>query len=150
MPTDQDLLPVADSEADVEQATVWARRVGLDRVAGYLAGVMSAWVTAGYRTRTAVLISANEARARLAADPNLVLVDVRAPGEFAAGHIDGARNIPAPDLRTRYTELDPAKPTVVLCSAGPRGSMVASILKQRGFVEVYNVAGGTAGYNAAG
>jgi glyoxylase-like metal-dependent hydrolase (beta-lactamase superfamily II)/rhodanese-related sulfurtransferase len=150
LPTDKDLLLVADSEADVQQATVWARRVGLDRVVGYLAGGMSAWVTAGYATGTAPLVSANEAHARLADGPGLVLVDVRAPGEFAAGHIEGAINIPAPDLRTRYTELNPAKPTVVLCSAGPRGSMAASILKQRGFVKVYNVAGGTTGYHAAG
>ncbi|MGC9396864.1 MAG: rhodanese-like domain-containing protein, partial [Anaerolineae bacterium] len=158
LPTDQDLLLVADSEADVKQATVWARRVGLDRIAGYLKGGMPAWVTAGYATGAVSLLSGKEARARITADPDgshmltagLVVVDVRAPGEFAAGHIAGPVNIPAPDLRTRYTELDPAKPTVVLCSAGPRGSMAASILKQRGFVEVYNVAGGTAGYNAAG
>ncbi len=110
---------------------------------------MSAWVTAGYRTRAAALISANEARARLAGDPDLVLVDVRAPGEFAAGHIEGALNIPAPDLRARYTELDPTKPTLLICSSGNRGSLAASILKQRGFAEVYNIAGGTAGYNAA-
>jgi len=158
LPTDQDLLLVADSEADVTQAMVWARRVGLDRVAGYLRGGMSAWVTTGHPTTTVHLLSGKEARARIAGDPDgspeftagLVVVDVRAPGEFAAGHIEGALNIPAPDLRTRYTELDPAKPTVVLCSAGPRGSMAASILQQHGFVEVYNVAGGTTGYNAAG
>lgn len=149
LPTDKDLLLLADSEAAVMQATVWARRVGLDRITGYLKGGMSAWVTAGYRTSTAPLVSANEARARLASDPNLVLVDVRAPGEFAAGHIEGALNIPAPDLRTRYTELNPAKPTFLICSSGNRGSLAASILKQHGFTEVYNIAGGTAGYNAA-
>ncbi len=150
LPTDKDLLLVADSEVDVKQATVWARRVGLDRVVRYLAGGMTAWVTAGYTTSTTSLICGKEAHTRLADNSDLVLVDVRAPGEFAAGHIEGALNIPAPDLRTRYTELDPAKPTVVLCSAGPRGSLAASILKQRGFVEVYNIAGGTTGYHAAG
>jgi len=149
LPTDQDLLLVADSEAAMMEATVWARRVGLDRVAGYLKGGMSAWVTAGYPTSTVPLVSANEARARLADDSSLVLVDVRAPGEFAAGHIAGALNIPAPDLRTRYTELDPARPTLLICSSGNRGSLAASILKQRGFAEVYNIAGGTAGYSAA-
>lgn len=150
LPTDQDLLLVADSEADVKQATVWARRVGLDRVAGYLAGGMSAWVTTGHPTSAVSLLSGKEARARIADDPGLILVDVRTPGEFAVGHIKSALNIPAPDLRARYTELDSTKPTVLLCSTGPRGSMAASILKQRGFVEVYNVAGGTAGYHAAG
>jgi len=144
--TDTDILLVADSAAAAAEATVWARRVGLDRVAAYLAGAMSAWVTAGYAAAALHLLSAAALRAGLG---NVALVDVRTPQEFAAGHIAGATNIPAPDLRARYTELDPAQPTVLLCSTGPRGSLAASILKQRGFAEVYNVAGGTAGYNAA-
>ena len=41
------------------------------------------------------------------------LVDVRQPGEYAAGHIPGARLIPVADLAERLDELDPAKPTLV-------------------------------------
>ena len=41
------------------------------------------------------------------------LVDVRQAGEYAAGHIPGAKLIPLPELSDRLDELDPAKPTVV-------------------------------------
>jgi len=41
------------------------------------------------------------------------LVDVRQPGEYASGHIPGARLIPVADLAERLGELDPAKPTLV-------------------------------------
>lgn len=41
------------------------------------------------------------------------LVDVRQAGEYAAGHIPGAKLIPLPELSERLDELDPAKPTVV-------------------------------------
>ncbi len=79
-----------------------------------------------------------------------MLVDVRTPLEFADSHIEGAINIPASDLRTRYKELNPEKLTYVICSTGNRSSLAASILQKHGFKEVYNVAGGMTGYSAAG
>ena len=54
------------------------------------------------------------------------------------------------ELRTRYQELDPRKPTIVICSAGNRSSLAASILEQHGFQEIYSVAGGMRGYSVAG
>jgi rhodanese-related sulfurtransferase len=80
----------------------------------------------------------------------MVLVDVRAPGEYESLHIEGAINIPVADLRTRYEELEPNAPTVLICSTGNRSSIGASILKQHGFKEVFNASGGMTGYSAAG
>jgi rhodanese-related sulfurtransferase len=122
----------------------------VDRVTGYLYGGMTGWVTAGRRTADIHLISAQDLYDRITGTTELVLVDVRAPLEFQDSHIEGAVNIPAPDLRTRYKELDPTKPTFVVCSSGNRSSLAASILQQHGFTEVYNVAGGMRGYSAAG
>ncbi len=150
LPTDKDILLVADDYEDAVAANVWARRVGVDRIVGYLDGGMVAWVTAGYRCDSVHLISAEDLHAMVNGRANFVLLDVRAPLEFAESHIQGAMNIPAPDLRTRYQELDSARPTVVICSTGNRSSMAASILKQHGFKEVHNVAGGMTGYSAAG
>jgi hydroxyacylglutathione hydrolase len=150
LPVDKEILLVADDYGDAVTANLWARRVGMDRIAGYLYGGMTAWATAGLRASDIHLVSAKELHDRVTGTSNLVLVDVRAPLEFADGHIDGAVNIPAPDLRTRHTELDPDKPTFVVCSSGNRSSLAASILKQHGFKEVHNVAGGMTGYSAAG
>jgi len=150
LPIDKDILLVADDHADAVTATLWARRVGVDRIVGCLHGSMMAWATAGQPTADVHLISAEDLHDRVTGTSNIVLVDVRAPLEFQDSHISGAVNIPAPDLRTRHNELDPEKPTFLVCSSGNRSSLSASILKQRGFKEVHNVAGGMTGYSAAG
>jgi rhodanese-related sulfurtransferase len=124
--------------------------VGIGRIVGYLQGGMVAWATAGLRTADVHLISAEELHDRVTGTANMVLVDARSPLEFQDGHISGAVNIPAPDLRTRHVELDPDTPTFVVCSSGNRSSLGASILKQHNFREVHNVAGGMTGYSAAG
>ncbi len=70
------------------------------------------------------------------------LVDVRSLPEFAQGSLKGAVNIPLDDLRSRYQELDPDKPTVVYCEVGIRGHLATRILKQNGFKDVRNLKGG--------
>ena len=150
LPTDKDILLVADSYEGAVTADLWARRVGMDRIVGYLDGGMMAWATRGYRTADIHLVSAEALHDRVTGTSNLVLVDVRTPLEFEDGHIGGAVNIPAPDLRTRYQELDPDKPTFLVCSSGNRSSLGASILKQHGFKELHNLAGGMTGYSQAG
>jgi rhodanese-related sulfurtransferase len=79
-----------------------------------------------------------------------VLVDVRSRSEYDAFHIEGSINIPTPELRTRYAELDPGIETVLICNTGRRSSLGASILLRQGFTKVHNVPGGTTGYSAAG
>lgn len=149
LPKDKKFLLVVDDFDDALTATAWARRVGVDQILGYLVGGMSAWVMAGQRTAAINLISAEDLHDRVTGTENFVLVDVRARLEFQDSHIDGAINIPAPDLRCRYNELDPEKPTCVVCSSGNRSSLAASILERHGFREIYNVAGGMTGYSAA-
>jgi len=83
-------------------------------------------------------------------DRNMTIVDVRDPSEYEEFHIEGAVNITAPDLRKRYSELDPTISTVLICSTGIRSSLGASILKQHGFKNVFNSAGGMTAYGAAG
>jgi hydroxyacylglutathione hydrolase len=147
---DSAILLVADSEGQAEEAAMWLRRVGLDQVMGYLQGGTHAWASAGLPIGHVEQLSAETLHRMSTGGRSIVLVDVRARAEFEAVHIRGAVNIPFPDLRTRYRELDPDLPTVVICGAGFRSSLGASILKQRGFTEVMSVAGGMKGYSAAG
>jgi rhodanese-related sulfurtransferase len=150
LPTDKDIMLVSNSPEEAARAAVWARRVGVDRIIGYLDGGMIAWAAAGLLTRHVKQISAEELHGRVTGSSDIVLVDVRAPLEYLDNHIKGAVNIPVADLRTRYAELDPGKPTVLICSSGNRSSLAASILQQHNFKEVHNVAGGMTGYSAAG
>lgn len=150
LPPTAEILLVAVSLDQAAQAAVMLRRVGLDRVTGVLHGGMFAWARAGLPLGHVTQVSAHELHQMTTQGEKLVLVDVRAPSEYEKFHIDGALNIPAPDLRSRYTELDSQARTVVICSTGHRSSMAASLLKQRGFADVVNVSGGMTGYTAAG
>ena len=79
---------------------------------------------------------------RTAELPNLQIVDVRNPGEVAAGAIPNAIGIPVGQLPARLGELDPAKPTVVYCAGGYRSSVAASLLRRNGFNDVSDILGG--------
>lgn len=76
---------------------------------------------------------------------NKQVVDVRSPAEVEqtplAGVV-GPRHIPLDELRDRLGELDPAAPTVVVCCVGLRAHVGARILRQHGFQDVANLAGG--------
>ena len=70
------------------------------------------------------------------------LVDIRNPGEFALGTIEGSQPIPVGQLPGRVGELDRTAPTVVFCAGGYRSSVGASVLRQAGFDDVSDIIGG--------
>jgi rhodanese-related sulfurtransferase len=82
------------------------------------------------------------ARAR---EDHPLIVDVRTPQEFAAGHIAGALNIPIDELRLRKAELSAVKPIVTYCEVGQRGYLATRILLQTG-QNVVNLSGGYRAY----
>jgi rhodanese-related sulfurtransferase len=62
-----------------------------------------------------------------------LLLDVRTPEEFAAGRIDGARNLPVDSLAGALSTLPKDKPIVVYCAAGVRAGRAAQLLADNGF-----------------
>ncbi|WP_428306794.1 FAD-dependent oxidoreductase [Lacipirellula sp.] len=74
-----------------------------------------------------------------------LVLDVRMTGEFAAGNIPGAVNIPVDVLRERLGELDREQPIIVYCQVGMRGYIATRILLQNGF-NVRNLSGGYTTY----
>ena len=87
-------------------------------------------------------ISASDARAMIQSSPNLLVVDVRTPEEYAQGHLAGAVNISLSDLPLRIGSLDPNRPILVYCRTGHRSAQASAILVNAGFTQVYNMAGG--------
>ncbi len=67
------------------------------------------------------------------------LVDVRTPGEFSSGHINGAKNIPVDQVGGRLGELARDCAVVVYCRSGGRSASAAGVLKGAGFEEVYDL-----------
>jgi rhodanese-related sulfurtransferase len=72
------------------------------------------------------------ARAKQLAAEGAVLLDVRSPGEFAAGHAAGAINIPVDELAARKAELPAGKDVITYCAAGVRSARAASMLRSDG------------------
>lgn len=118
-------------------------RVGLDSIAGYLAGGMPAFTAAGYRTAAISLLNPKQVQDRLESAPSqCVILDVRNPSEWAAGHIPAARHIPLGDLPRRLETLSADQPIVTICQGGYRASLAASILARAGFPDTASLEGG--------
>jgi glyoxylase-like metal-dependent hydrolase (beta-lactamase superfamily II)/rhodanese-related sulfurtransferase len=150
LPPNKDILLVSDSVEQAQEAVIWLRRVGLDNPIGFLEGKMHAWVNEGLPTGHVGQLSVQELHTQITEIVDVTLVDVRTRIEFEISNIKGATNIPTPELRTRYTELDKRKKVILICRTGHRSSLAASLLKQQGFKDVSSVAGGMKGYSAAG
>lgn len=89
---------------------------------------------------SAVRVSAGDARSLVA--QGATLLDVRSPGEFAGGHIDGAVNIPVQELPGRVDDLgDKNRQIVVYCQSGTRSSMAKRLLESQGFANVHDLGG---------
>jgi len=83
-----------------------------------------------------------------AADPPLVL-DVRAPREWATRHIHGSVNLPLNHLQARVAEIPRDRRIAVHCAGGYRSSIAAGILHQHGITNLIEMAGGLAAWDAA-
>ena len=70
------------------------------------------------------------------------LIDCREPKEFEGGHILGARNIPASQMRTRMKEIRKDKPVYLYCQSGARSARTAMTLKKNGYDQLYQLDGG--------
>ena len=84
---------------------------------------------------------------QLPANPQLV--DVRSPSEFASGHIPGAVNIPMDQIEARLGDLHPNSPLILICQAGTRASVTASLLEPCHY-QIAVLEGGTNAWKQAG
>ncbi len=96
-------------------------------------------------------VDAGSLRAELAVDPALRLLDVRTPGEFQAGHIEGAVNVPLDQLDPHLADIASAGGRLVLvCQAGGRASQAAGRLAGAGDRELAVLEQGMNGWVASG
>jgi rhodanese-related sulfurtransferase len=81
-----------------------------------------------------------------------IVLDVRDPAQFAAGHLRDAKNIPLKELPNRLSELDKFKSrnVIVTCQSGMQSPKATTQLKKAGFNEVVSLNGGLAAWQAQG
>jgi rhodanese-related sulfurtransferase len=146
----REIVIVAEDAAGVVEAAMRLARVGLERVTGYLAGGVASWHAAGGLVGTIPQWPVDELRAQREEEPRLEVLDVRRPGEYAAGRVPGARHIALDRLESECGTLDRSRPLAVVCGSGYRSSTACSLLRRKGWTDLRNVAGGTAAWIAAG
>jgi rhodanese-related sulfurtransferase len=79
-----------------------------------------------------------------------VLIDVSEPGEYAAGHANGARSIPFGQLEgSKDLPSNKALPLLVMCPTGARAGRAAALLRKAGYEKAVAVSGGTAAWREA-
>jgi rhodanese-related sulfurtransferase len=89
------------------------------------------------------------AEAAALADAGAILLDVREPHEWQAGHAPKARHIPLAQLTRRVDELPANRPIVTVCRSGSRSARAAAMLGNTGR-EVSNLAGGMHAWSRTG
>ncbi len=102
------------------------------------------------KTRIGEISAADTAKAT-AADPKILVLDVREPGEFADGHLPGALNVPRGMLEAKadldYGGREPrladrSQRVIINCASGGRSALAADALQKMGFTSVQSLAGG--------
>jgi glyoxylase-like metal-dependent hydrolase (beta-lactamase superfamily II)/rhodanese-related sulfurtransferase len=139
-PPDSELLLVLASEGDITRVREALAVVGYD-VAGYLAGGMEAWRTAGADIATVPQVSPDDLVMQRAIHAPVTILDVREDSEWASGHIPQAVHVPFHQVKQNLDRLPDGRLAVV-CGSGVRSSIATSLLQRAGRMDVQNVAGG--------
>ncbi len=130
------------------EARVRLARIGFDRVLGALEHPVDTFVSHPELVEPLSRLSAHALAERIRSVPDLVLIDVRDPGEVALGTIVGARAISLPALLTNIDQLDRTAPTVAFCAGGYRSAIASSLLRSHGFSDVSDLVGGYTAWQA--
>ncbi|WP_182354016.1 rhodanese-like domain-containing protein [Flaviflexus huanghaiensis] len=75
------------------------------------------------------------------ASEDVIVLDVRTPSEFAAGHLEGAQLVDfnAGEVASAIPELDPEAEYLVYCRSGNRSSQATALMEQAGFTNITNL-----------
>ena len=135
------LILIGEPGAEMEARNRLAR-IGFDGVVGYLPDAVSVLAQNPDLVEQSSRLTADQLSERLEVVSDLQLIDVRNRGEAADGTIRGSTLLPLPELLSKLADLDPDRPTVVVCASGRRSSTAASLLASRGFTDVSDLIGG--------
>lgn len=96
------------------------------------------------KKQVAKRVSQEEFKTKLKSLKNVQLIDVRTPGEFKKGNIEGAVNIDfnSPDFKSKIAQLTKDKPTLIYCHSGGRSARALQQFKSLGFEYVLELENG--------
>lgn len=123
------------------EAAMRLGRIGFDQVLGYVADTESLFRELSDLATASSRLTADELEQQRT-EQQVVVVDVRNPGEREFGSIPDSRHIPLAELVRRHGELDDADAVVLHCASGWRSSVGASALRRLGHEHVSDLLGG--------
>lgn len=132
-------LVIVAPEGREDEAVLRCARVGFENVRGVLKGGIAAWASAGEKVETVTSITAEDFAKKVGSE---IVLDVRKPGEYESGHVQGAQHLELADLEKNLSQLDKNKNYLIHCAGGYRSMIASSILKAHGFTRITNVYGG--------
>ena len=132
-----------------QEAALRLGRIGFDDVAGYLKDGLGALASRPDLLETTERVSAVMLAEELGSGEPPVVIDIRTPGEWGAGHLGGSVNVPLSQLRERIGEVPRDRRIAVHCAGGYRSSIAASLLRREGFTDLIELAGGITAWEAA-
>jgi hydroxyacylglutathione hydrolase len=138
----QAVVIVGRDDEEARAAVELAAAVGVERVAGYLHGGMTAWREERRRVERTPRLTVDELHARW---QDLQVLDVREQAEYEAEHIPGSLLTPYHDLHEVPEGIDLERPVAVICASGQRAAVGASLLQRHGAREVWHVVDGGVG-----
>lgn len=144
------IILVVEDKGSIIEAVTRLARAGHESVVGYLDGGILAWSKSGHDTGETPQITIDQLKEKIAEVKDLQIIDVRRRGEWEAGHVPDAKNIPLAELRRNLDKIDKGRPTAIICASGYRSSISTHILKEAGVAYVYNTIGGTNAWRNAG
>jgi len=146
--TEKKIVLLADSQEQISRAIVSFRRVGYDQIIGYCLG-LSDWILSGRETGFLPQISVHALQKVLTKYGNHTVIDVRTPTEWQAGHLENATHLPLPQLIAEGINLDLNDHISVICGSGYRSNIAGSMLKTKGYTNIYSVIGGMTAWKMA-
>jgi hydroxyacylglutathione hydrolase len=150
---DRPVVLLVESTDDLDELSRQVLRIGMEgSIVGHLDGGLEAWRASGRPVGTGGRLDVMTLAHELAGDPadRPLVIDVRQPTEYAAGHVPGSRHIHAPDLPQRLADVPRDRPIACICASGFRASIASSLLRSRGFERVAWVEAGVPAWEAAG
>ena len=148
---DTPLIIAGDDPEHVRESQLRLARVGIEKVAGYLADGVAGWIENGLELDYIPQITVQDFVELRKREPGRAAVlDVREPGELAGGAIEDSMCIPLGSLESRIAEVDREKLVVVHCKGGYRSSIATSILRRAGLRDIANLIGGFDAWKTAG
>jgi hydroxyacylglutathione hydrolase len=145
---DRPLVLIAPAGGE-QEAALRLGRIGLDIVAGHLAGGMAALAEHPELVARVERVTAAALADQLDGSRPPFVLDVRTAREWEEKRIPESHNVPLARLSERLDELPRERPIIVHCASGYRAAIAASLLLAAGFDDVSELVGGIAGWESS-